>query len=86
MDLRRYMLTKKESIRDLRVEDRDIEAKENKNFITSVIGPRRAGKTYFLYNLIGIQQRKLPKPRAQCFQLPNSSLDSNIPSFTIYCA
>jgi len=57
MDLKRYMLTKKESIRDLRVEDRDIEAKENKNFIISVIGPRRAGKTYFLYNLIG--RRKL---------------------------
>jgi len=51
------MLTKKESIRDLRVEDRITEAKENKNFILSVIGPRRAGKTYFIYNLI--RKRKL---------------------------
>lgn len=52
MDLRTYMLTKKEVIRGLRVEDRTVDAKENKNFITSVIGPRRAGKTYFIYNLI----------------------------------
>jgi predicted AAA+ superfamily ATPase len=57
MELRNYMLTKKESIRDLRVEDRVAEVKENKNFILSIIGPRRAGKTYFIYNLI--RKRKI---------------------------
>ncbi|MEM0053438.1 MAG: ATP-binding protein [Nitrososphaeria archaeon] len=46
------MLTKKESIKGLRIEERNIEINENKNFITSVVGPRRAGKTYFLYGLI----------------------------------
>jgi len=46
------MLTKKESIKDLKVEDRITEVRENKNFIISIIGPRRAGKTYFIYNLI----------------------------------
>jgi len=57
MELKAYMLTKKESIRDLRVEDRITDVKENKNFISSVIGPRRAGKTYFIYNLI--RKRKI---------------------------
>ncbi|MEM3385209.1 MAG: ATP-binding protein [Nitrososphaeria archaeon] len=52
MDLRTYMLTKKESIKGLRIEERNIEINENKNFITSVVGSRRAGKTYFLYGLI----------------------------------
>ncbi|MEM2154134.1 MAG: ATP-binding protein [Nitrososphaeria archaeon] len=52
MDLRTYMLTKKESIKGLRIEERNIEINENKNFITSIVGPRRAGKTYFLYGLI----------------------------------
>lgn len=46
------MLTKKESIKGLRIEERNIEINENKNFITSIVGPRRAGKTYFLYGLI----------------------------------
>jgi len=52
MDLKTYMLTKKESIRGLQVHERAIEARKSKNFITSIIGPRRAGKTYFVYDLI----------------------------------
>ncbi|MGC8933221.1 MAG: ATP-binding protein [Candidatus Methanodesulfokora sp.] len=52
MDLSTYMVTKKESIRDIEVKPRMIEVNENKNFIISVIGPRRAGKTYFLYDLM----------------------------------
>jgi len=52
MDLRRYMLTRKEDIRTLDVKERLREVRENENFIVAVVGPRRAGKTYFLYDLI----------------------------------
>ncbi|MGB9741497.1 MAG: ATP-binding protein [Candidatus Bathyarchaeia archaeon] len=52
MELREYLLTKKEDIKNLEVKERLKEAKENKNFIVAVVGPRRAGKTYFLYGLI----------------------------------
>lgn len=52
MELRQYLLTKKEDIKSLEVKDRLLEIKEDKNFILAVVGPRRAGKTYFLYNLI----------------------------------
>jgi len=52
MEIREYLLTKKEDIRDLEAKDRLKSIKENVNYITAVIGPRRAGKTYFLYNLI----------------------------------
>jgi predicted AAA+ superfamily ATPase len=46
------MLTRKEVLKGLDVKERLIEARENRNFVVSVIGPRRAGKTYFLYRLI----------------------------------
>jgi predicted AAA+ superfamily ATPase len=52
VELKTYLLTKKETIRGLDVKPRQIEVEENKNFIISVIGPRRAGKTYFLYDLM----------------------------------
>ena len=52
MNVREYMLTKKEDIRDISVKPRLKEVNPNKSFITSVIGPRRAGKTYFLYHFI----------------------------------
>lgn len=50
--MKSYMLTKKEVLKGLDVKERLIEVKENRNFVVSVIGPRRAGKTYFLYHLI----------------------------------
>ncbi|MBC7112604.1 MAG: ATP-binding protein [Candidatus Methanomethyliales bacterium] len=50
--MREYLLTKKEDIKTLEVKERLREVKENKNFIIAVVGPRRAGKTYFLYSLI----------------------------------
>jgi predicted AAA+ superfamily ATPase len=52
MELSEYLLTKKEDIRTLEVRERLKEVKENKNFATAIVGPRRAGKTYFLYSLI----------------------------------
>ena len=52
MELREYLLTKKDDVKTLEVRERLKEVKENKNFIIAVVGPRRAGKTYFLYNLI----------------------------------
>ncbi len=50
--MRKYLLDKKEEIRNLKVEQRDIDFPLTKNFVISVIGPRRAGKTYSIYNLI----------------------------------
>ncbi|MCX8178165.1 MAG: ATP-binding protein [Candidatus Bathyarchaeota archaeon] len=52
MELRQYLLTKKDDIKALEAKERLLEIRENKNFITAVVGPRRAGKTYFLYNFI----------------------------------
>ena len=46
------MLDKKEEIKELEVKERLIEFPILKNFIISVIGPRRAGKTYSIFNLI----------------------------------
>lgn len=51
-DILKYLVDKKEIINNLRVLPREKEIKPTKNFIVSVIGPRRAGKTYSLYNLI----------------------------------
>jgi len=50
--LRSYMLTRKEVLRGLKVKERLIEVRESRSFVTSVVGPRRAGKTCFLYHLV----------------------------------
>ena len=50
--MRKYLLDKKEEIKEMKVKKRKIEFPETKNFIISVIGPRRAGKTYSIFNLI----------------------------------
>ncbi len=52
MDIRTYMLTKKEILKSLDVKERIKDVKESESFITSIIGPRRSGKTYFIYDLI----------------------------------
>lgn len=50
--MRKYLLDKKEDLKRIRVEERSIDFKFTKNFCTSVVGPRRAGKTYSLFDLI----------------------------------
>ena len=50
--MRKYLLDKKGEIKEMKVKERKIEFPETKNFIISVIGPRRAGKTYSLFDLI----------------------------------
>jgi len=50
--MRKYLLDKKGEIKEMEVKERKIEFPETKNFIISVIGPRRAGKTYSLFDLI----------------------------------
>ena len=47
-----YFFERKKDIERLEVKPRLISVRLTKDFITSVIGPRRAGKTYFLYYLI----------------------------------
>jgi len=51
-ELSRYLLDKKEQIRKLKVYPRKLEIMSTKRFVTSVIGPRRAGKSFYLYDLI----------------------------------
>ncbi len=50
--MRKYLIDKKEEIKSLEVKDRDIKAKPSKDFANVIIGPRRAGKSFFLFNLI----------------------------------
>ena len=50
--LSRYILDKKEIIRNLDVFPRTIDIVKTKNFIVPIVGPRRAGKSYCLYDLI----------------------------------
>ena len=45
----RYLKNKEELIARLDIKDRDLELVPRKNLITTVIGPRRAGKTYVFY-------------------------------------
>jgi len=50
--MKKYLINKKEEIKEIDVKKRNIKFPISKNFIISIIGPRRAGKTYSLYNLI----------------------------------
>ncbi len=52
MDVKRYFVDRKEEIRGIDVKDRLVKIDENVNFINSIVGPRRAGKSYFLYHFI----------------------------------
>ncbi len=50
--MKKYLVDKKEEIKELDVKDREIEATPSKEFANAVIGPRRAGKSFFLFNMI----------------------------------
>jgi len=50
--LLKYMIDKKERIRNLHILPRNTRFDLSKNFVISIVGPRRAGKTYSLYDLI----------------------------------
>ncbi|MEM5771612.1 MAG: ATP-binding protein [Candidatus Aenigmatarchaeota archaeon] len=50
--IERYILNKKEEIKNIAVKERLISTPLSKEFISCIIGPRRAGKTYFLYDMI----------------------------------
>ena len=64
MEAKEYLINKKEELKGIKVVPRDLKVRFTKNFITSIIGPRRAGKTFFLYDLI--KERKL-KESEFCF-------------------
>ena len=49
---RRYLRDKKELIEKLEINNRDIELTPRKNLITTIIGPRRSGKTYLFFGLM----------------------------------
>ncbi len=52
--LLRYIVERKDAIKRLKkdVKERAIEVTPTKDFILSIVGPRRAGKTYLIYNFI----------------------------------
>ena len=52
IEIKKYLADKKESIKNLDIEGRDLLVKETRNLVSTIIGPRRAGKTYYLYDFI----------------------------------
>ena len=52
MDFSQYLVDKKEEIASHNVKKRYLSVKPDENYISVIFGPRRAGKTYFLYFLI----------------------------------
>jgi hypothetical protein len=50
--MERYFVDKKEDIRKQEVVERLVKEKASKEFINAIIGPRRAGKTFFLFGII----------------------------------
>ena len=52
MDLERYLIDKKEEIKEVNVIPRDIDVNLNSQFITVLVGPRRAGKSFLIYDII----------------------------------
>ena len=52
MSLREYLVTKKKEIEQLDVKEREKEILQTKSVATSIIGPRRAGKSFFLFYII----------------------------------
>jgi predicted AAA+ superfamily ATPase len=47
-----YMLNKKEDVKNLTVYRREISFTDTRDFVTAIVGPRRAGKSYYLYHII----------------------------------
>jgi len=50
MDLVEYLEDKKEDIESLKVLPRELEPQLSKQYILTLIGPRRAGKSFFIYH------------------------------------
>ena len=50
--MEKYFVDKKEEIGAHEVVERSIEPKISREFVNAIIGPRRAGKTFFLFSLI----------------------------------
>ncbi len=50
--MRNYLIEKKEDIKELKVFPREEKVEKSKSFALSIVGPRRAGKTFFLYYII----------------------------------
>ena len=57
MNFKQYLIDKKSYIKKIEIQERELDISPNIAFITSLVGPRRAGKTYQIYNFI--KRRKL---------------------------
>jgi len=58
MGLKQYLLDKKKEIKDLEVREREGEIVRTKSFATAIIGPRRAGKSFFIFHTIKKEKLK----------------------------
>jgi len=52
MSIKQYLIDKKKEIKELEVKEREGEIVKTKSFATAVIGPRRAGKSFFIFHMI----------------------------------
>ncbi len=52
MGVKEYLVDKKKEIKDIEVKERENEITKTKSFATVIVGPRRAGKSFFLYHII----------------------------------
>ncbi len=64
MDIKTYIIDKKQDIGSLDVKVRGLKLEPTINFITTIIGPRRAGKTYLIFEFI---KEKSLKPEEYSF-------------------
>ncbi len=78
MRIDRYMVDKKRDIGRIDTKKRELETVDTQRFITSIIGPRRAGKTYFLYDLIK-NKRKLREDEYLFLNFEDESLVNTTP-------
>ena len=84
-ELERYIEDKKEDVEGLDIFERSIEIESTKEFITSLYGPRRSGKTYLFYLLL----KKLVKTEAlylnfDDIQLRNWTSEDIMESVTLF--
>lgn len=51
-DFEKYITDKYEMVKHLKIYPREIKINPAENFITTITGPRRSGKTYILYSIM----------------------------------
>jgi predicted AAA+ superfamily ATPase len=76
-----YIIERKNDIKLLNVQQRLIKTTPSKDFVLSIVGPRRAGKTYFLYHFIKTKELKDEEYLFVNFEEIEGNLESFIAKF-----